>query len=98
MPSRRSADYNRDATVPPAAILWPDEKRDWETLVRRLREALLQFLVFGALTTPLTFQARRNSAAISRGPAWCRSLPGVSATPGRRPHLANGLIGRGPSP
>ncbi len=29
-----AADYNRDDTVPPAAVLWPDEKREWETLAR----------------------------------------------------------------
>jgi hypothetical protein len=44
---QRSADYNRDDTVPPAAVLWPDEKREWEKLVPRLRAALPQFLTFG---------------------------------------------------
>ena len=24
---QKAADYNRDDTVPPAAVLWPDEKR-----------------------------------------------------------------------
>src|SRR5437764_15002158 len=43
----KAADYNRDDTVPPAAVLWPDEKREWEKLVPRLRSALPQFLVFG---------------------------------------------------
>jgi hypothetical protein len=41
---QRSADYNRDDTVPPAAVLWPDEKREWEKLVPRLRTVLPQFL------------------------------------------------------
>lgn len=36
---RRSADYNRDDTVPLAAILWPDERREWEMSVPRLRAA-----------------------------------------------------------
>ena len=31
---KRSADYNRDDTVPPAAVLWPDEKREWEPGLR----------------------------------------------------------------
>ena len=44
---QKAADYNRDETVPPAAILWPDEKREWEALVPRLRLALPHFLVFG---------------------------------------------------
>jgi hypothetical protein len=43
----RAADYNRDDTVPPAAVLWPDEKREWEKLVPRLRGVLPQFLTFG---------------------------------------------------
>jgi len=44
---QKAADYNRDDTVPPAAVLWPDEKREWEKLVPRLRAALPQFLMFG---------------------------------------------------
>ena len=44
---QRSADYNRDDTVPPAAILWPDEKREWEKLVPRLRAVMPQFMIFG---------------------------------------------------
>ena len=31
----RSAAFNKDDTVPPAAVLWPDEKREWEKLVPR---------------------------------------------------------------
>ena len=34
---QKAADYNRDDTVPPAAVLWPDEKREWEKLAPRLR-------------------------------------------------------------
>jgi hypothetical protein len=44
---QKAADYNRDDTVPPAAVLWPDEKREWEKLVPRLRSVLPQFLIFG---------------------------------------------------
>ena len=44
---RQAADYNRDDTVSPVAVLWPDEKREWEKLVPRLRAALPQFLIFG---------------------------------------------------
>ena len=44
---QKAADYNRDDTVPPAAVLWPDEKREWEKLVPRLRAVLPQFLIFG---------------------------------------------------
>jgi len=44
---QNAAEYNHDDVVPPAAILWPDEKREWERLVPRLRMMLPQFLVFG---------------------------------------------------
>ena len=26
---QKAADFNRDDSVAPAAILWPDEKREW---------------------------------------------------------------------
>jgi hypothetical protein len=45
---QRAADYNRDDVAPPAAVLWPDEKREWEKLVPRLRSALPQFLTLAA--------------------------------------------------
>jgi hypothetical protein len=44
---QKAADYNRDDTLPPAAVLWTDEKREWERLALRLRAALPHFLVFG---------------------------------------------------
>jgi hypothetical protein len=44
---QKAADYNRDDTVPPAAVLWPDEKREWERLTARLRAVLPQFFVLG---------------------------------------------------
>jgi hypothetical protein len=56
---QKVADYNRDDTVPPAAILWPDERRDWEKLVPRLRAALPQFLMLGAYDS-----AHRSGPAI----------------------------------
>jgi hypothetical protein len=43
----KAAEYHRDDAVPPAAILWPDEKREWERLMPRLRMVLPHFLVFG---------------------------------------------------
>ena len=45
---QKAAEYHRDDAVAPAAILWPDEKREWERLVARLRMSVPQFLVFGA--------------------------------------------------
>src|SRR3954453_15709833 len=44
---QKAADFNRDDMTPPAAILWSDEKREWERLVPRLRLVLPHFLVFG---------------------------------------------------
>ena len=44
---QKAADYNRDDTVAPACVLWPDEKREWEKLVPRLRGVLPQFLMLG---------------------------------------------------
>lgn len=43
-----AAAYNRDDVARPVAILWPDEKREWESLIPRLRIALPQLLVFGS--------------------------------------------------
>jgi hypothetical protein len=57
----KAGDYNRDDTVPPAALLWPDEKREWEKLARRLLAVLPQFLTFGP------YEARCR-------PAQCRSF------------------------
>jgi hypothetical protein len=37
---KEAATYNKDDLVPPEAILWPDEKRDWENIVPKLREKL----------------------------------------------------------
>ena len=42
-----AATYSREDVVPPAAILWTDDKREWECLVPQLRMVLPQFLVLG---------------------------------------------------
>ncbi len=44
---QKAADYNRGNTVPPADMLSPDAKREWESLVPRMSGVLPQFLVFG---------------------------------------------------
>jgi hypothetical protein len=44
---QKTADFNRDDMTAPAAVLWPDEKREWEKLVPRLQATLPQFLTFG---------------------------------------------------
>ncbi len=72
----KAADYNRDDTVAPAAILWPDEKREFERLLPRLRLELPQLLTLGPC-----------DAATRTGPAiWLRCvmagrIPEVSCTP-----------------
>ena len=38
------AAYNTDDVVPPAAILWPDEKREWEPLSCQTKTALISLL------------------------------------------------------
>jgi hypothetical protein len=43
-----AATYNRDDVVAPAAILWSDERREWESLGPRLRVVLPQFLTLGS--------------------------------------------------
>lgn len=37
---RHAADYNPNAQIPPAAVLWPDPTGEWEPLLARLRERL----------------------------------------------------------
>jgi hypothetical protein len=44
---QKAADYNANDTAAPAAVLWTDERREWERLVPRLRVLLPHFLVFG---------------------------------------------------
>jgi hypothetical protein len=85
---QRAADYHSDDAVPPAAILWPDEKKEWEPLVPRLRMLLPQLLVFG----PYDFSKRTGPAIwlrcvlahkistvpIAKGVVPILYLPGVS--------------------
>lgn len=42
-----AAEFNRDDATSPVAVLWPDEKKEWERIVPRLREAIPHFYVFG---------------------------------------------------
>jgi hypothetical protein len=43
----RTATYNQNVQVAPAALLWTDEKREWERLLPRLRQAMPQLLTLG---------------------------------------------------
>ena len=78
---QKAADYHRDDTVPPAAILWPDEKREWERLVPRLRMVLPHFLVFGPYD-----QANRTGPAIWLRCVLAGKVPDVTCPSGIRAH------------
>ena len=71
-----AAAYNRDDVVPPAAILWTDERREWEGLVPRLRVVLPQFLALGAYD-----QANRTGPAIWLRCALAGGIPEVTIPP-----------------
>lgn len=43
----KAAEFNKDDAVAPAAILWTDEKREWERLVPRVRAVRPEFLALG---------------------------------------------------
>ena len=78
---QKAADYNRDDTVPPAAVLWPDEKREWEKLVPRLRAALPQFLTLRPLRRRAPHPARRSGC----GACWPGRSPTSPCRPARVP-------------
>ena len=44
---RDAAAYNPNTHVGPAAILWTDEKREWEALLPRLRSEWPELLTLG---------------------------------------------------
>ncbi len=73
---RAAADYHKDDVVPPAAILWTDEKREWERLVPRLRMVLPHFLVFGPYD-----KANRTGPAIWLRCVLAGRIPDVSIPP-----------------
>jgi len=71
-----AATYNRDDVVPPAVILWTDEKREWESLVPRLKMVLPQFLVLGPYN-----KANRTGPAIWLRCVLARRIPEVELPP-----------------
>src|ERR1043166_5904420 len=77
---QKAADYNRDDMVPPAAILWPDEKREWERLVPRLRLVLPHFLLFGPYD-----KANRSGPAIWLRCVLAGKVPELAWAPGTVP-------------
>lgn len=75
-----AAVYHKDDAVQPVAILWPDEKREWERLVPRLRMMLPQFLVFGPYD-----KANRTGPAIWIRCVLAGKIPEVSVPSGYVP-------------
>jgi hypothetical protein len=75
-----AAAYNTDDVVPPAVILWPDEKREWEPLVPHLRQALPHFLVFG-----LYDQQKHTGPAIWLRCVLAGQMPEITWAPGTVP-------------
>jgi len=83
-----AADYHKDDVVQPAAILWTDERREWERLVPRLRMVLPHFLVFGpydkanrtgpAIWLRCVLAGKIPEASIPSGCVPIIYLPGVS--------------------
>ena len=65
---------------PPAAVLWPDEKREWERLVPRLRVLLPHFLVFGPYDP-----ASRTGPAIWLRCVLAGKVPSITWPPGTVP-------------
>jgi hypothetical protein len=76
----QAADFNHDDVVPPAAVLWPDEKREWERLVPRLRMLLPHFLIFGPYDT-----AKRTGPAIWLRCVLSGKIPDITWPPGAVP-------------
>jgi hypothetical protein len=44
---RSAAAYDRNDQVAPAAVLWPDEARQWESLIPKLREVMPELITLG---------------------------------------------------
>jgi hypothetical protein len=85
---QKAADYNRDDAVRPAAVLWPDEKREWEWLAPRLRAVVPHFFVFGpydaanrtgpAIWLRCVLAGKIPDAVVPAGTTPILYLPGVS--------------------
>ena len=77
---QKATDYNRDDMTPPAAVLWPDEKREWERLVPRLRAAWPHFLTFGPFD-----KANRSGPAIWLRCVLAGKMPDIAVPAGTVP-------------
>jgi hypothetical protein len=86
---QKAADYNRDEMVPPAAVLWPDERREWERLVPRLRMSAPHFLTLGPYD-----KANRSGPAIWLRCVLAGRVPEVTWAAGAVPVLYLPGVGR----
>ena len=77
---QKAGDYNANDIVSPAAILWTDEKKDWERLVSRLQVLLPHFLVFGPYD-----KANRTGPAIWLRCVLAGKMPDFTCPPGTLP-------------
>ena len=71
-----AATFNRDDVLPPTAVLWPDEKREWERLLPRLRTLLPHFLTLGPYDV-----ASRSGPAIWLRCVLAGKIPGIRWVP-----------------
>ena len=68
--------YNRNDQVPPAVLLWPDQDRQWESLMPRLRGILPHLLTLGTYDA-----ASRTGPAIWLRCMLTKALPGLTYWP-----------------
>ena len=74
---REAANYNPDASTPPAAVFWPDPDRVWESVIHLLQEAV-PILVLG-----------EYDSENAQGPAiWIRAVLAASESVRLPSHLA----------
>lgn len=74
---REAARYNPGASIPPAAVFWPDPDRVWESVIHLLQETA-PILVLG-----------EHDASKAQGPAiWIRAVLAASKSVELPPHLA----------
>jgi hypothetical protein len=68
--------YNRNDQAPPAVLLWPDQDRQWQPLLPRLRGILPHLLTLGAYDPPT-----RTGPAIWLRCMLTKTLPGLTYWP-----------------
>jgi hypothetical protein len=85
----KAADHNREDAEAPAAVLWPDEKRDWERVIPRLRSIVPHLLVLGDYEP-----GNRTGPAIWLRCALAGKVPELALPPGMVPIIYLGGVSR----